>query len=433
MKVQEVIMRALARKIRWFEAAEILGISVRQMRRRKERWDRQGYDGLFDRRLGKPSPKRVAVSTVEEVLRLYQEQYYDFNVKHFHEKLKREHQIKLSYTWVKTALQTAGLVRRRGKRSKHRKRREPRALPGMMLHIDGSKHKWFGEDCYYDLIVVLDDATSEIYYAQLVEAESTFTVMAAVRAVIETKGLFCSLYCDRASHFFLTPKAGEAVANNHVTQVGRALAELNIRLIPAYSPEARGRSERSFRTWQGRLPQELRLHDLNTLAAANEFLRNSYIAEFNQQFGRPAKASGTAFTTCHRKDLDFVFALLHERTVARDNTVSYGNRVLQIEQTKWRFSLAGCKVNVYEHADQTLSLVYGPHVVGRYDANGAQLAQPASAQAQRKKSTGGKKRSAVEMPLLRKATKNIASLSGLEKSRSKTAALSHIPPATTAK
>ena len=181
MKVQEVIMRALAKKIRWYEAAEILGISIRQMRRRKDRWDRQGYDGLFDRRLGKPSPQRVPVSTVEEVLRLYQEQYYDFNVKHFHEQLKREHQLKLSYTWVKTALQTAGLVPRRGRRSKHRKRREPRPLPGMMLHIDGSKHQWFNDGCYYDLIVVLDDATNEIYYAQLVAAESTLTVMAAVR------------------------------------------------------------------------------------------------------------------------------------------------------------------------------------------------------------------------------------------------------------
>src|ERR1051325_1209865 len=318
MKVQEVIMRALAKKIRWYEAAEILGISVRQMKRRKDRWDRQGYDGLFDRRLGKPSPRRVRVSTVEEVLRLYQEQYYDFNVKHFHEQLQREHNIKLSYTWVKTALQTAGLVARRGRRSKHRKRREPRPLPGMMLHIDGSKHQWFGDGYYYDLIVVMDDATNEIYYAQLVSEESTFTVMAALRAVIEKQGLFCSLYSDRASHFFLTPKAGEKVANKHFTQVGRALAELQIKLIPAYSPQARGRSERNFRTWQGRLPQELRLRKLNTLDAANQFLREHYLGEFNTQFARPAKQAGTAFTTCHRKDLELVFALQHERTVARD-------------------------------------------------------------------------------------------------------------------
>src|SRR5215207_3745469 len=202
--------------------------------------------------------------------------------------------------------------------------------------------------------------------------------MAALREVIEKHGLFCSLYCDRASHFFLTPKAGEPVADKHLTQVGRAMAELNIRLIPAYSPEARGRSERNFRTWQGRLPQELRLRGLTTLVAANEFLRQQYVAEFNTQFSRSAKQSGTAFTACHRKDLEFVFALQHERTVARDNTVSYGNRVLQIEKAKWRFSLAGCKVKVYEHANQTLSVVYGPHVVGRYNQHGALLAPPAS-------------------------------------------------------
>jgi transposase len=427
MKVQEVIMRAMARKITWYEAAEIIGISCRQMRRWKERWEEHGYDGLFDRRRGTPSPKRVAVATVQQVVCLYQEQYSDFNVKHFHEKLQREHQINLSYTWVKTALQTAGLVRRARQRNKHRKRREPRPLPGMMLHIDGSKHQWFGDGCYYDLIVVMDDATNEIYYAQLVEEESTGTVMAALRAVIESKGLFCSLYCDRASHFFLTPKAGEPVAEKHLTQVGRALSELQIRLIPAYSPEARGRSERNFRTWQGRLPQELRIRGLKTLAAANEFLRPQYVAEFNAQFARPAKQAGTAFTTCHRKDLDLVFALQHERTVARDNTVSYGHRVLQIEKTKWRFSLAGCKVKIYEHLDQTFSVGYGPHLVGRYDYTGAPLLETAPAPRPTRKALAKSKlpakksKPAVEMTPLRKATKRVASLRGLEKSRKKAA------------
>jgi transposase len=427
MKVQEVIMRAMARKITWYEAAEIIGISCRQMRRWKERWEEHGYDGLFDRRRGTPSPKRVPVATVQEVVRLYQEQYSDFNVKHFHEKLQRVHQINLSYSWVKTALQTAGLVRRERKRNKHRKRREPRPLPGMMLHIDGSKHQWFGDGYYYDLIVVMDDATNEIYYAQLVTEESTFTVMAALRAVIESKGLFCSLYSDRASHFFLTPKAGEKVANKHFTQVGRALSELQIRLIPAYSPQARGRSERNFRTWQGRLPQELRLRDLNTLVAANEFLRQHYLAEFNGQFARTAKQSGTAFTACHRKDLDLVFALQHDRTVARDNTVSYGNRVLQIEKSKWRFSLSGCQVTVYEHADQSLSIGYGPHVVGRYDHSGAPLLESSLPQRRPRKSAAKSKlpakknKPAVEMTPLRKATKRVASLSGLEKSRKKAA------------
>jgi len=401
MKIQEVIMRAMAKKLKWYQAAQILGISCRQMRRMKERWEKRGYDGLFDRRRGKPSPKRVPMARVQEVLRLYQEEYYDFNVKHFHEKLKSEHQIKLSYTWVKTALQTAGLIRREPRRTRHRKRREPRPLPGMMLHIDGSKHQWFDDGCYYDLIVVMDDATNQVYYAQLVEEESTVTVLAALREVIEKQGLFCSLYCDRASHFFFTPKAGERV-DKHITQVSRAMAALNIRMIPGYSPEARGRSERNFRTWQGRLPQELRIRNLDTLAAATEFLRTSYIAFFNAQFAHEATEPGTAFTTCQREDLEFVFALHHERTVARDNTVEYGNRVLQIEKTKWRFSLAGCKVTIYQHADQTISIGYGPHIVGRYDDTGQPLPAPAAAsrssnQSADRKAPRSKRTPAVEM------------------------------------
>ncbi len=420
MKVHEVIMRAMSGEIAWFQAAEIIGISCRQMQRWKRRWENHGYEGLLDRRRGRPSPKRIAVPVLQEVLRLYREQYFDFNVRHFHEKLVEQHNIKLSYTWVKTALQMAGLVKRARKRGKHRKRRERRPLPGMMLHIDGSHHSWFEDGCYYDLIAIMDDATNEIYYAQLVEAESTFTVMTALREVIETKGVFCSLYSDRASHFFLTPKAGEPVADKHLTQVGRALMELGIRPIPAYSPQARGRSERAFRTWQGRLPQELRLRGLKTLAAANEFLRAEYLAEFNQKFSVPAKQSGTAFIAC-RAALDFVFALRHERSVARDNTVSYDNRVLQIEKNKWRYTLAGCKVVVYEHLDGNISLRYGPHTVGRYHATGAPIQAAVRSRTEKQLPGRKQKRLAVEMTPPRKATKSVASRNGLEKSRSKAA------------
>src|SRR5947208_2307465 len=228
-----------------------------------------------DRRQGKPSPKRVPVARVEQVLGLYRDRYFDLNVRHFQEKLQHEHQIELSYTWVKLALQGAGLVRRGRKRGVHRQRRPRRPLPGMLLHIDGSRHRWFQDERWYDLIVILDDATSEIYYAQLVEEESTLTVLAALKEVVECQGLFCALYSDRGSHFWLTPKAGEAVDPHRLTQVGRALRELGIRMIPAYSPQARGRSERNFGTWQGRLPQELRLAGCTTLAQANRFLRSA--------------------------------------------------------------------------------------------------------------------------------------------------------------
>jgi transposase len=284
MKVQEVILRAMAKKITWWQAAEIIGISDRHMRRWRERYEEFGYDGLFDRRRGKPSPKRVPMALVEQILGLYREKYFDLNVRHFHEKLGADHKIKLSYSWVKQALQGAGMVARGRKRGVHRKRRPRRPLPGMLLHIDGSRHRWFQDERWYDLIVILDDATSEIYYAQLVEEESTVTVMAGLKEVIEGKGVFCALYSDRGSHFWLTPKVGGRVDPHRPTQLGRALRELGVQMIPAYSPQARGRSERNFGTWQGRLPQELRLHGVRTLEGANAFLREHYIAEFNRRF-----------------------------------------------------------------------------------------------------------------------------------------------------
>jgi transposase len=368
MKLQDVMLRAMAKRITWYQAAEILGLSGRQMLRWQTRFKHEGYEGLFDRRRGTPSPKRVPLETVETVLRLYQEQYFDFNVRHFHEKLGAEHDIKLSYTWVKAALQGAGLVKARKHRGKHRKRRPRRPLPGMLLHIDGSQHRWFCDDRWYDLLVIMDDATSEVYYAQLVAEESTATVMAGLRTVIEQQGVFCALYSDRASHFFLTPKAGEPVDHHRLTQVGRALRELGIQMIPAYSPQARGRSERGFSTWQGRLPQELRRRGITTLEEANRFLREEYIAEFNQRFSKPASQRGTAFVPLRRKDLDLVFSLQHERIVARDNTVSFANKVWQLERCKFRATLAGCRVIIHEHLDQTISITFGPHLVGRYNA-----------------------------------------------------------------
>jgi transposase len=370
MKVQEVILRAVAKKITWWQAAEIIGISDRQMRRWRERYEEFGVRGLFDRRRGKPSPKRVPLTVLERVLELYRERYFDLNERHFHEKLTAEHQIELSYSWVKGVLQGAGLVARGRKRGVHRQRRERRPLPGMLLHIDGSEHRWFQDDRWYDLLVILDDATSEIYYAQLVEEESTLTVMAALKEVIERKGLFCALYSDRGSHFWLTPKAGKAVDPHRLTQVGRALRQLGVRMIPAYSPQARGRSERNFSTWQGRLPQELRLAGCSTLDEANRFLRERYMAEFNRRFQVAPAERGSAFLPCPTRDLDRVFSLQFERTVNRDNTVSFLNRTLQIQPVRWRGTLAGCSITVHQHLDGTLSLSYGPHGLGRYDAEG---------------------------------------------------------------
>src|SRR6201982_1989745 len=373
MKIQEVLLRAMARKMTWWQAAEILGFSDRHLRRIRERYEEFGYESTFDKRRGQPSPKRVPMATVEKVLALYRDKYFDLNVRHFHEKLREQHEIDLSYTWVKSVLQGAGLVARQRQRGVHRKRRARRPLPGMLLHIDGSHHRWFQDERWYDLIVILDDATSEIYYAQLTEEEATLTVMAGLKEVIAHKGVFCALYSDRGSHFWLTPKAGGKIDPHRLTQVGRALRELGVQMIPAYSPQARGRSERNFGTWQGRLPQELRLRGIHTLEAANDFLRQHYIAEFNRRFKVPAQERGSGFGRRSSLDLDLVFSLQHERVVARDNTVSFANRSWQLERTKLRGTLAGCRVVVHEHLDETLSITFGPHRVGRYSADGESL------------------------------------------------------------
>ena len=373
MRVQDVMLQATARKITWWQAAEILGISVRTMRRWKAKYEKKGMRVLFDGRKGKRNWRKVEAKEVEAVVSLYREQYHDFNVLHFHEKLTQEHGIHFSYTWVKNVLQGAGLVKKSRSSPKHRKRRSRKPLPGMMLHIDGSHHQWFQDDRWYDLIVVLDDATSEIYYAQLVEDECTRTVMAALRQVVETQGWFASIYSDRAGHFFQTPKSGGPVDPTQLTQVGRAMRDLGIRMIPAYSPQARGRSERGFGTWQGRLPQELRLRELTTLEAANNFLRQSYIGEFNRKFARPAAQAGTAFVPLRRQDLDRVFSIQHERVVNKDNTVRWANLSLQIQPTRIRSTMADLNVIVYEHLDDTISIGYGPHTVGRYTASGESI------------------------------------------------------------
>nr|NIN98409.1 ISNCY family transposase [Anaerolineae bacterium] len=359
--------------ISWLQAAEIIGISPRSMRRWKRRYEKYGYDGLYDRRTKRPSPKRVPLKTVERVLELYREQYFDFNVKHFVEQLHSEHGIGLSYSWVKKALQEAGLVAKAPRRGQHRKRRPRRPLPGMLLHADASKHAWLPGRGPQDLIVVFDDATSQVYYAQLVPEESTASMMAALKEVVQKQGIFCSLYSDRGSHFVWTPQAGGPPDRHRKTQIGRALEQLGIELIPAHSPQARGRCERLFGTWQGRVPQELRVRGITSSEEANRFLRQYWIPFHNQHFTVPPEQAGSAFVPYAGADLEKIFSHQEERVVGNDNTVSFGKRVLQIEPQTFRFSLARCRVLVCQHLDQTLSLYYGPHFLGRYSPQGELL------------------------------------------------------------
>lgn len=376
MKVQEVITRAMSGQISWLSAAEILRWSPRTLRRWRWRYEKFGYDGLFDRRKRRPSPRRVPMKTAQKVLRLYREEHAGWNVRHFHEKLIEEHGIQLSYQWVKCALQTAGLVRKRARGQKHRQERPRRPLRGMLVHVDGSTHEWIpGAGWQPDLIAFIDDATSEVYEAFLCEEEGTMPVLSGLKTVITEQGLFCSLYTDRGSHFFHTAQANGPVDRTRVTQVGRALAQLGIEHIPSYSPEARGRMERFFGTWQGRLPQELQRAGIKTVEEANRYIREKFIVWHNRKLAVSAAEEGSAFVPYAGVDLDAMLCVQEERVVGNDNTVSWGRKKLQIAPQNWRGSLAKSRVKVCEHVDGTMSVRYGPRVVGWYDADGKALKQ----------------------------------------------------------
>lgn len=371
MKIQEVILRAMSGQIQWYQAAEIIGISCRQMRRWRERYERYGYDGLYDRRKKRPSPKRVPLKVAEEVLRLYREKYFDFNVSHFSEKLRKDHGITLSYNWVRIALQEAGLVKKRARHDRHRKRRPRKPLVGMMLNMDGSSYDWLSQGELTCLVALSDDATGRILSMELTAEEDSLVCMSVLRNCIKKKGIFCSLYTDRASHFFITDKAGKRVDRANLTQVGRALSELGISHIASYSPQARGRAERLFSTLQGRLPQELRLKGITTKDKTNEYFKNTYIGEHNKRFAVAPQEKGSAFVPLPKGlDLDKVFCFKHERTVNLDNTVSFKKRLFQIHESRLRVSFARCKVAVYEHLDGSVTIGYGLHDLGYYSPEG---------------------------------------------------------------
>jgi len=345
----------------------------------RKRFEESGLEGLADGRVGKLSARRAPVDEVTTVLNLFKTRYYDFTAKHFHEKLL-SYGIVRSYTWTKNLLQLNGLAARATRRGAHRRKRARRPLPGMMLHQDGSTHQWV-PGRWWDLIVTLDDATSEIYSAFFVEEENTASTFAALQEVIEAHGLFNSLYTDRASHYWATPTAGGRVDKNNPTQVGRALGKLGIEMIAAYSPEARGRSERAFGTLQGRLPQELRLRGITDLAEANRFLREEYLPEYNARFSIPAEEKGTAFVPWIGPDLADILCTQEERKVNNDNTVRYKGLSLQIPADKHRQHYVKVQVKVYEYSDGTLAVFHGPRCLARYTAQGEEVVKRAAKQA----------------------------------------------------
>jgi transposase len=353
------------------EAAEMLGVSERTFRRGRDRLRDEGPVGLRDRRIGKPSSRRAAVEEIQRMLGLYAERYEGFTAKHFHEQLVKRHDYKLGYTVTRLALHGAGLTKPAPRRSAHRKKRPRRPLIGMMLHQDASRFAWLpGDARQYDLVVTLDDATSAIYSAFLVEEEGTASSFRGIAEVIARHGLFCELYTDRGSHYFHTPKAGEPVSKTVRTQVGRALAQLGIRHIAAYSPEARGRSERAFRTLQDRLPKELALAGIATLEAANRWIAETYLAAHNARFAVTPERAESAFVPDRSSAAGEVLCLQEERRVGNDNTVKWRGLNLQIPPSPLRPHFVRATVRVHEYPDGRLAVFHGPHRLADYDPRG---------------------------------------------------------------
>jgi transposase len=353
-------------------AADLLGVSVSTFGRWRRRYEGEGAEGLYDRRLGRVSARRAPADEVMQVLELFETRYWDFTVKHFHEKLVSEHGLGRSYSWTKNTLRAAGKVKKAKRRGAHRRKRPRRPMVGMMLHQDGSSHQWVAGQVW-DLIVTMDDATNEIYSAFLVAEEGTMSSFRGLAEVIAAHGLFCSLYTDRASHYWHTPAAGGKVDKDTPTEVGRALAQLGIEHIPAYSPEARGRSERMFGTLQDRLVKELRLAGITTMEEANRFLREVYLPQHNARFAVAPEEPETAFVADRLGAHRDILCQHHDRVVGNDNCVRYKRLALQIPPSPVRHHFVKVKVRVHEYPDGTLAIFHGPRCLGRYHPNGELL------------------------------------------------------------
>jgi transposase len=366
MRFEEVLDRHERGYLTQAEAGEMLGISERTLRRWQVRYREEGEAGLRDRRVGQPSPRRADPGEIARATALYAEMYDGFTARHFHEKLVERHGYRLGYTVTRLALQAAGLVRRAPRRGAHRRRRPRRPLPGMLLHQDAARHAWLAGRPPLDLVVTLDDATSEVCSAILVEEEGTASSFRALCEVIADRGLFCALYTDRGSHYFHTPVAGGGVDREQPTQVGRALGQLGIEHIAAYSPQARGRSERAFRTLEDRLPKELALAGITEIEAANAWLRTRYLPAHNARFAVLAEQPGSAFVPVAPEQWRDVLCLQETRQVGNDNCVRWKGRSLQIPKSPLRPHFTRATVRLHEYPDGAIALFWGPHRIADF-------------------------------------------------------------------
>ncbi len=360
------------RKLTQENAARILGVSDRTFRRYINRYNDDGLEGLNDKRLTKASHRRAPLDEVLDVSNLYRQRYSDFNVRHFYHWYQHEHKGSRSYSWVKNTLQAKGLVQKGQKKGTHRKKRERAPYSGMMIHQDGSTHEWVPGKMW-DLIVTMDDATNKHYSMFFVDEEGTVSSFRGIREVIELHGLFSSFYSDRGSHYWYTPKVGGKVDKIRLTQFGRALAILGIEMIPAYSPQARGRSERMFKTHQDRLVKELALAGITDMEEANQYIKNVYMPNFNNEFAKLDLITKSVFVPWVGERIEEVLCEQYERIVNNANCVSFEGLTLQIPKDPNRYHYVKTKVKVKRYNDMTLAVFHGPRKLANYDINGRMI------------------------------------------------------------
>lgn len=369
MRFEEIYRRWEKTRLTQEEAAQILGMSERSFRRYVTRYEVSGLEGLRDRRLTEASHRLAPVDEVLRLESLYKSTYGGWNVRHFYGQYCDEHKGRRSYTWVKNRLQDRGLVKKGKQKGPHRKRRDRAPIPGMVIHQDGSTHEWVS-GYKWDLIITMDDATSEIYSGFFVDQEGTFSSFQGVKETIEAQGIFSSFYSDRGSHYWHTPEAGGKVDKNNPTQFGRGMQQMGIQMIAAYSPQARGRSERMFKTIQGRLPQELALHRITSMEAANRYLKETFIRSLNKMFKVVAREDGSAFVPLLGVSLKEIFCLKEERVVGNDNCVHYQGRIMQLPEARHRTHFVKAKVAVHSYPDGSYGVFHGPRKLASFDKSG---------------------------------------------------------------
>ena len=372
MTRREVITKAIAKQLSWLQAAEIVGVTPRQMRRIRWTVEHYGLNAVMDQRGGRPRRKRIKAGTIELLCRLKREVYPDFSLQHFYEHVTEQHGIQVSYNWLRLMLQEAGIVEREPARGKYRRRRERRPMTGMLVHLDASTHEWIRGLPMQDLVVALDDADGRILYAGFFPQEGTASTFTALESIVRNYGRFCELYTDRGSHFCQSGPAGEVSEEQH-GQVSQALRALGIHQILARSPQARGRSERAFGTIQGRLPQELRHRGITDYEAANRYLEQHFIADFNRRFTVKPAQPESAFVKLGGIELELVLSSKHERVVRNDNTITFKNLILQLPSTRYRIHFVRCPVTVHQFSNGTLGISYQGRLLARYDGAGGPL------------------------------------------------------------